>query len=320
MATNVFETTSELYDFLTHLTGDRNPATTTRDILMGYLNQAHLEVLGGGGILNASGSSKQLTSAKQWSWVPITEEILSVPAYETNTLTVTLGSASATLGTAPAASRQNWYAFFDNSVYKLTANSGTSVTLDSVCASASGDYSVKIYKLDFTLSTTDIMRMTDEPFRMSPDPKPIDTISEDMLSDQFLFQLPKTQNIEALSINYDTDDTPAVRVASISNQIQRVKFKFLIKPSVLDLVSVNPTLPARHRKLLAHLAAFYHLEKRDDARAQTQLGIAKSLFNAMIGDQDTKLSQQGKWMFAQARLPRTITRSGTRFGWMKRRT
>jgi hypothetical protein len=320
MATNIFETTAELYDYLTHLTGERNPSSATRDILMGHLNQAQLDMLGGGGILNSSGGGRQLSSAKQWSWVPVTEEILSVEPFETNTLSITTGSASATLSTAPAASRLGWFIHFDNSVYKIDANSGTSVTLDSPCASTTGSFTAKLYKLDYTLSTTNVMRMIDEPFRMSPEPKPLSVITNDAITDQHLYSIPNNRLLEALSINYSTDDLPSVRLPSISDRIQRVKFKFIVVPPQLDLVSEDPILPKRHRKLLAHLAAFYHLEKRDNPRAQSQLAIAKSAFHAMCGDQDTKISQQGKWMFAQPRIARTTTRSGSLFSWMKRRT
>jgi hypothetical protein len=321
VAINKFEDTDELVEFLEHLVGDRNPVTLTSNILLGYLNQAHLDVVNGGGLLNTTGAGTQKTSARQWSWLPTTEEILEVPPYEEGTITITNGSASATLDSSPADSKTGWYLYFDNSVYKVSAHTAATatVTLDSDCASESGDFQYKLYKLDFTLSTASVMRLFDEPFRMSPSPEQIQVVSADSISDFERYRSPRHALLERVSVDFSTADAVSVQLSTIYNKTQRIKFKFVTTPADLDPAGTNPILPARHRKLLAHYAAFMHLEKRDDSRAQAQLAIARQQFEALVDEQDRKLSQQGKSMFARARLFQARTRFGAGFAWLKRR-
>jgi hypothetical protein len=305
MAVNLFETTSELYSFLQHITSDRNPTTATQDILLGYLNQAHIEIVGGGGILNAAAGGGQISDAKQWTWISPTEEILTLSPYEQYSVAVTLDSATATLDSAPVATRALWYAFFDNSVYKIASDAGATLTLDSPVASATGSYDVIIYKLDYTLLSTDIMRMIDEPARVSPQPQQLQVITTDAISDFQLYSRPKKGLVETLAVDLDSDDTPRVVVPTIHDKAQRIKFKFVPVPAALDLISSDPILPKRYRKMIAHLAAFYHLEKRDDQRAAGQLQQARVMFKAMCAEHTSKLTQQGKSRFAQPRLLRS---------------
>lgn len=305
-----FETTSELYDLLTQLTSERNPSSTTRTTLLGLLDSAHRQIINGGGILNTTGSLDQRTSPEQFAWLPVVEEVLILQPYESYTLTVTNGSASATLSSAPSASRTGWYAYFDNSIYKLSGNSGTSVTLDSLCQSSTGDYSVKLYKLDYTLSTTNVLRMTDDPLRVSPGPKQVSVISDDKISDTWLYSAPKVAAITQLSFKLDLDGNVTVRIPSIYDKAQRVLFKLLQRPAELDLVSEDPILPKDYREMIAYLAAHMHLYRRDDTRANQYLALAMTKFREMVNEYRSRFRQQGKYEFAKARLMRATTRSG----------
>lgn len=313
-----FETTSELFEYMQQLTGDRNPGTTTRATMLDLLDQAHKEVVSGGGLLNAT-REDQKTSPAQWSWLPRTTEIIALKPYEEYTITVTNDSTSATLSSAPSATRLDWFVIFDSSIYRIAANSGTSVTLDSACASTTGTYSAKVYKLDYELTTTDVVRLLDDPFRMSPSPKQIGVVSDDKISDVWLYNTPKHGLIEQIAFNVDTDNTATLRVSSISDRAQRVRLQFLVLPEELDLVGADPILPKQHRKMLAHLAGYYHLLKRDINRAGQLLATAKTLFGLMKAEDEGKYAQQGKWEMGKARLLKSVLRSGGRPGWMRGR-
>lgn len=312
---NTFETTSDLYDLLQQLTSDRNPSSTTRDTLLGYLNQAHIEIVNGGGLLNAASSGSQQTAARQWSWLTPTDEIVSIEPFETGNITVTNGSTAATLDSSPADSKANWFLLFDNSIYKIAAHTAATanVTLDSECASDTGSYAYKLYKLTYTLATADVLRLLDDPFRVSPSPKQIGVISEDGITDSWLFSTPKQQLVEQIAFDVNTDDTAQITVSTISDRTQRLRLRLVTVPAELDLISSDPILPKRHRKMIAHLAAFYHLQKRDDARAQGELQIARMLFGHLVSEEERKLGQQGKYQFAKARLLRASTLTGSRF-------
>lgn len=310
-----FETTSELYDLMQQLVGDRNPTTTTRTLMLGFLDDAHKEIVGGGVLLNLTNSQTQKTSPQQFAWIPKVTEVITIEPFESNTITVTNGSASATLGTSPAASRDEWMIEFDGSVYRITANTGTSVTLDSNCASASGSFEARLYKLEYSLSTTNIMRLLDDPFRVSPNPKQIGVVSEDALTDQH--RRPPHRLLERIDFKIDADGNASVIVGEISNQTQRLRLTLVQTPSTLDLISVDPILPPQHRKMIAYLAAFYLLDKRDDTRAQNNLMIARGLFQNMCMGDRSRLSQQGKGFFGKARLSLTTTWNAGR--WLRRR-
>lgn len=319
--TENFETTDDLIEFLEHLTGERNPSQLTSAMFRRYLNQAHKEVINGGGILNTTAAGGQKTAARQWSWLPVTDEVVTLAPLETGTITVVNGSATATLDSSPTDSKADWFLQFDGAIYKITAHTGSTatVTLDSTCASASGDYSYTLYKLHYTLSTTNVIRMFDDPVRLQPSPKQLSVVSEDAISDRDLYRLPERRLADRIAVDFDTDDTPRIMLSSISDKTQRVRFKFVTEPVDLDGAGNDPILPKRHRKLLAHLAAFYHLEKRDDSRAQGQLQIARMLFGAMVDEQDRKLTQQGKEFFGKPRLKQTRTWGGGRFNWLRSR-
>ena len=64
---------------------------------------------------------------------------------------------------------------------------------------------------------------------------------------------------------------------------QKIDLYFVERPEDLDLVSSDPILP-NYRSLLVHLAAFYHLRKRDDDRAQSHFGTARSMFDALTSE------------------------------------
>jgi hypothetical protein len=277
---------------------------------MGLLDSAHKEIVGGGGILNLTRDGDLRTDPAQWDWLPRTDEIVYINPYETYTISVTLGSTAATLDSAPGSSRTDWFMVFDSSIYRIAANTGTSVTLDSNCASTTGDYSVKVYKQIYDLTTTDVIRNLDDPYRMSPTPKQIGIITDDKITDTWQFRAPIGSLVEQIGFRVDSDNDASIVIPSISDRAQRIKLRLLTVPEELDLVGSDPILPRQHRKMIAHLAAYYHLTKRENSKAIAELQNAKALFQIMNQEYFSKLKQQGKHEFAKPRMRKARPTSG----------
>jgi hypothetical protein len=314
-----FETTADLFEYMQQLCSERNPTSTTRTTMLALLDQAHKEVISGGGLLNSSQSGDPRTAAAQWDWLPRTEEIIYLAPLEKYSVTVTGGSAAATLSAAPGSSRVDWLIMFDSSIYRITANTGTSITLDSPCASNTGSYAAQVYKLTHDLATTDVVRLLDDPFRVSPSPQQIGVVTDDKITDTWMYRTPSNSLIQQVAFRVNAEGDATIKLSSVSDRPQRLKLTMLVLPEELDLVGSDPILPRQHRKMLAHLASYYHLVKRDDNKAVACLNNARTLFGLMNKEQMAKLTQQGKYEFARARLPKSLTRSGTSRNWLRGR-
>lgn len=76
--------------------------------------------------------------------------------------------------------------------------------------------------------------------------------------------------------------TVTVRLSHYPDEATRLELDWVPIPTALDTTSSDPLLPKHHRIILVHLAAFYHLRRRNDERARDHLATAKQLYEAMV--------------------------------------
>lgn len=282
------ESTADIYSFLQLEIGDRNPSTATRERLISLIDYAHKEVLLGGGILSSDQSGNQLSHARSWAWLPRTELTFITEPWLTVTVTLSEDSASGSFSAAVAASKAGWFLDVEGARYKIASHTGgaTAFTLDGNFISASGTFSATLYKLDYDLGVTDILRYIDEPHLIAPEVRELGFVTADRLSSLEQYREVKKSPLMTLTILPDN----VLRVGQIQNKKQKVMISYLAKPDTLDLISVDPIIPVEFRKILMHLAAYYHLVKRDDSRALSNLQNAKILWDLM-NTSDKKPSQ-----------------------------
>ena len=121
-----------------------------------YLNNAYQELFAGGSIFG-------IDVDEAWAWAKADRPIILTlePAYETGTVTLTLGSTDGTFSVAPAASQQGRFLKIEarDEYFRIRAhNAGASAfELDQLYTEASGTFNFKSIQLEYDLFDNEIV-------------------------------------------------------------------------------------------------------------------------------------------------------------------
>lgn len=282
-------TTTELRNFLAEEVGDSNPSSTEQIRLLKLLNSAHLEIVGGGGILNVDNKGRPSPRPVLFSWA-LEAEPLTVTTSDpitTGTLLVTQGSTAITFSSAPADSVAGWYLQVDgtSTVYRISAHTAasTSATLDSsyVDTTAAAATFV-VFKLDYSFGdVSNLIFLPSEYIRGHKDVKSISMVPAAELRNKYPISERSMQEPTVAGIKSFTDGILEVQFNAYPEDPSRFELFYVATPAELTTGGVNPILPADDRKILVHLAAYYQLLYRDDAKSKEHLNIARFMFKAM---------------------------------------
>ena len=284
-------TTSQLLTMLQEEAGDSQPSSSTSTRLLNLLDRAHNVIIAGGGELNVDKNNVAIARPYLFPWaVSKNPEIFTLEAKQTGAAGVTNASTSVTIDIDSASKDLTDFEVrmgTDKVTYRIAAHSGTTVTLDSAyLGTTDASTTFTAFKLTYDIGTdiifpSDFLRLYSE--------KGDSEISLVGLT-EFLDIASKSDTQEGTptvaGLVQQSGGTITLRFNSYPAEAIRVEMYKVADPATLDTVSVNPIIPARHRTILVHLAAFYHLRKRDDTRANSHLGTAIQIFQTLKAEAD----------------------------------
>ena len=319
MSASLYITTSQLLALMQEECNDINPSTATRNRYLALLNQAHLEILDGGGKLNETRTGSQKTDARNFNFLGYDNvEFLQLePATEAD-VSVTLDSTSASFATAQAASQAGKTIIIDGVRYSIASHTAglTAFTLDSVCLSDTATYPAKWFKSEYNLPAY-AWRVSADAYLESPvSNDPISIVSFDVFKQRRQYRDLAFGRPTLIGLKKSDKLLNTLVIDAVPTRRMRLTIYYTKSPQTLDLVSVNPILPPENRKMIAHLAAYYQLAKRDDTRAERNLADARSLFLAMVGNEDGEKRNQSLNVAGTVALFRpSISRRSGRVRW-----
>lgn len=309
-----YETTTELRSLLAQEVGDENPSSTELTRLLGLLDDAHKEIVGGGGVLNVDSAGNMMSRPHVFPWavernpMVITTDL----PIETGTVSVTSGLTSATLSSAPSDSVANWYFRVGNedTVYRVTAHTAatTGLTLDTAylgTTAATATYA--LFKLDYDFSASEIM--VPAGFARgyhSRDAIPLIGIEEHL--DRYPLAELSEGDPDVFGVKHLSSGALTVRFNHYPTEKRRFELRYVKTPTALDTSSSNPIIPREDRKILVHLAAYHQLIYRDDARAQQHLATARAIFQRLKAKGGAFTEHQDKWFGFAPPFPGGFTR------------
>lgn len=288
-----YETTTELRDLLQEEVGDTTPSATTQARYVALLDAAHKAVVGGGGELNLDDTGNPIRRPFVFPWALEAEPlIINLLPKQSGTAAVTIDSNSATIDINSGTTDLTGYHIrfgTDKTVYKITLHSALVVTLDSTYVDAT-DASIAFdaFKLQYTVGAStplanNILLPADE-IRVYYQKTGISVVDLNELQDQYPLRDVVEGNPILAAVAQQGDGTLVLQFNSFPKERERAELRYVAKPATLVAASVDPILPKASRRVLAYLAAFYHLRKRDDDRARSHLETARQLFNALTTD------------------------------------
>lgn len=281
-----FDTTIELRTYLQEEVNDTSPDSTTQVKYVSLLDRAHRAVIGGGGELNLDDRGSPIRRPVVFPWaVEATPKILTLLPFQEGSADVTQLSNSVPNCTinSSATDLTGWHVRFsdDPTVYYVSTHSSTTLTLDSAFVGTTGlQTSFEVFKLRYTLGSDDILLLTDT-FRGRVQ---VPVVGSNKMQHRFpLTDVCKGSPTQA-SIVAQSGGTFTIQFSHYVDELLRLEIPYVKVPVALVAGSVNPIIPngSGHRVLIAHLAAFYHLRRRDDDRAKDQFATAKNLFDALV--------------------------------------
>jgi len=283
----MLESTPELLTLLQQEVGDTAPNATTQARYLALIDKAHKEIVAGGGELNLDSRGKPVRDPFIFPWaVAKRPKILTLLPEVDGTADVTQLSASVVNSSVNASTTDltGWHVRFssDQTVYYIQAHSGTTITLDSAYVDASStSQQMTAFKLVYPVGSNDIRFPSD---RLRTYTELNEDISMCDLG-ELLEQWPLTRVYARMPLlcaitNQDGVGNLTLQFSHYPSTPQRVEMFFVPRPADLTLSGSDPILP-NYRTVLVHLAAFYHLRKRDDTRAQSHFATARGLFDAL---------------------------------------
>lgn len=283
------ETTSDLLTYLQDELNDKGANATAQAKYLDALDRAHKIIVSGGGELNVSDNGQFVERPYIFSWALEADPIIvnTIPVITTGTLAVTNDSTSITFSSAPANSVAGYHIKIQgkDATYKIAAHTGgnTGATLDGAYIDdTDGTASYSLFKLDydFAPSSGNLMIPADK-IRVANRRDWISLVGRDELEDKFpLTEVYKREPVLAGLIQ-QTASGLNLRLSHYNDSIDRLELYYVKVPTTLTTGGVDPILPAHHRIVIPHLAAFYLLRRKDDDRAGTHLETARRLFRAM---------------------------------------
>lgn len=282
-----------------------------------YLNRAQQAILGGG-------SEFDPEINEVWWWLQgQSSNFLNLEPYIETTITTTQGSQSVTFGSAPTpvllSDVTDWFLQIDDdpTIHLVTANSGTSGTLDSAYPyTAVSGGNCKLFLTDYDLHSSVIS--LNGPMRVFEGNKgvveeiPLSTMDREWRREKLWTGVPEFfcqigRGLRRVRFN---------RVPS--TDIVRVEYDHGIYPDDIENDSVEPAVPLEFRKTLADAALYFLFMDKNDDRAGQALQLAVSGIRAMARDNRNRWARTGIPMLIRPRLSQAqhkyrLTTSGRLF-------
>lgn len=287
---STYETTSELRSLLQEEVNDSAPTAATLSRYLGLLIKAHRAVVAGGGELNLDDSGNPIRRPFIFPWALSSQpKVLTLLPKQEGTADVTQLSSSVlncSINSGTTDLTGYHIRFGDiNTVYRISAHSGTTLTLDGPALSESSvGLTFEAFKLIYSLGSGDILLPTDKlrAYAWNNEGYWISMVDSRELFDKWPLLKAREANPQAAAIlAQSAAGNLTLQFSHAPSKYQRVELWYVPVPTDLTVSGVDPIMPKHHRTLLVHLAAFYHLQKRDDDRAQEHFNVAKRLFDVM---------------------------------------
>ena len=283
----MLETTSELLTLLKQEVNDVSPSTDTSARYLALLDRAHKAVIAGGGELNLDTAGRPVRDPFIFPWaVSATPKILTLLPKQEGTASVTNNSASVTASSINSATTNltGYHVQFDQNktTYLITLHSGTAITLDSPYVDSTNSSAAMLaFKLRYDVGSSDIYFPSDRLRTYGELLQDISIVDLGELYDEYpLSRVYEHDPMLAAIVNQSSTGNLTLQFSSYPSDLFRVELYYVPRVSTLTTSGVDPILP-NYRSLLVHLAAYYHLRKRDDDRAQTHFQTAKAMFDAL---------------------------------------
>ena len=295
-------TTDEILDYALYHAGE--PTNGTSD----YEAQVLIEANRAYRAIWMGGSEFAEDVNEKWWWLRKTDNngyslpgtLTLDPVIDTLTATVTNNNQSVTMSAAPSptvsANVESWFFKVDDhaDVFRVTEQSGATLTLDSVYTGPSGaGKACKLFKLDYDLAS-DVLRVI----------APMRVYREREVAVQGM-------DLEALERRWPLNDlylgTPTAFAVLTS---QRVRFNKFTGTSSTDLTRVDydyhelpadltdssestPVIPKEYRYILADAALYFLLLNKDDDRDTKVLARVQAGLRAMMKENRASVHRTG---------------------------
>lgn len=287
-----YDTTLELRNLLQEEVNDTSPDAATQTRYANLIDLAHKVVVGGGGILNLDDRGNPIRRPVIFPWAlatyPKTLTLLPFQdgAGDVTQLGTTVLNSTINSGTTDMT---GWHIRFQqfSTVYRIVSHSGTTLTLDSpyidLTAAAT---TFEAFKLVYVLGTNDISLITDKAriFTQANLSSEIAITDSNEMFSEFPLHRVKTKVPDKAAIINQTGGTFTLQFSHYPDKLKRIDFRYVPIPVALNTSGTSdPIIPnaSGNRLVLVHLAAYYHLRKRDDDRAQGHLKDAKFYFDSI---------------------------------------
>lgn len=284
----VLSTTASLLARLKSELRDDVPTSETSARLLDRLNEAHIEIVSGGGILNDTMRGAQSSSPFVFPWALSSDPIVfntEVPV-QNLTATVNKGSATVTLSDTHATSLAGWYIRIDREeeVYRILSHTDGTGTLTLDATFVGEDKAAvycSIYKLDYTIGNNILLPTSG--FVSAKERRDIPIIDIRQSHKHNVLQNSAEGFPSAAYVVKQDSVTKSltVRFDRYAKEVERLEFNYVPVPADLDLVGSNPILPSHHNIMIVELAAYFEYDLRDYSDSKRWLDRATQRFASL---------------------------------------
>lgn len=302
-------TTPDLVQYVEEGMGELNDGTSSfRTKVLQQLNRANRGLHAGGLDLNPEMRKPTLFP---WARAQYPKIVNFEAPISAGTVSVTLGSTSITLSSAPASSVAGYYfrVTGDSEVYRISAHTGGAggATLDGAYVNANNAAaSYEIFKLRYDFGTDVLAPIS--PIRVFASQRWADGMRQIYLIERsemdamYPLAFIEKEFPTRAAVVYQTDGSLTLQFNRYPTEAERMEMDYVAVPADLDLVGSNPVLPRQHRVVIAEWALALLLDEVDDERGLAHLEVAKRGFNGMAAE------ARGMSMVANRNFGRIIAR------------
>ncbi len=254
-----------------------------------YMNIAYREMV--------SGTSKlipQVVATFPWAKAAQPKTLTLIPV-ETGTATIVQNSTGITFSSGPASTRVGYHIKFGTGAnaevtYRIITHTAgdTAATLDSEVVSSSASVTYTMFKIDWTVGSSDILRMVDV-FNSYIDPglgsDSYQLIGEPEREFRRYFPTFTSGTPTHFTILYESAGTFTVRFNKYAAALTYKRLEIPYIPIPTDLTASDlsiPIVPLHHRQTLCDLALFLLFQDTNDNKAQMAFEAASSGYVTML--------------------------------------
>ena len=241
-----------------------------------------------------AGASEYLPeSVEDWWWLRDAGVLLLEPVRSQGTVTVTQGSATINLSSAPAASVAGWFIRVEGhpEVFKVATHTAAAnpATIDAAYTGPSGSRNYMLMKTVYTLDA-DVAALISPMIGHRGNPKIIGLTPEGMDA-----HFPIPELAPGLPTMFSLEDSQTVRFnrgGRTDGQSMRIDYRF--RPSVESLTDAAlsiPRVPLEYRHLLADMALGHLYRDKNDSRDQSAALSARAGLAAMYKENKRRLKR-----------------------------